>query len=217
MSEENNYTYPGEVTQVHWDGGLCIHYGECGRAEGELFVGGRKPWCQPDFANDKEITDIVLRCPTGALTATFANGTGVQAGAESNAAMVSQNGPLYLKGLLEFASAGDAGAGTRFRAALCRCGESANKPYCDNSHEKVGFIDSGAVGQDGPGLKAEGGPLQITPLADGPVKVQGNLSIRASTGRVAWRGGQAFLCRCGASKNKPFCDGSHKAASFKAD
>jgi CDGSH-type Zn-finger protein len=57
--------------------------------------------------------------------------------------------------------------------------------------------------------------LTVKPLADGPLLVNGNLTIRAGTGRVAWQGTTVALCRCGASKNKPFCDGSHREVGFK--
>ena len=60
--------YPGERVNVQWDERLCIHVGECGRAKGELFVGGRNPWCQPDLADNEEVADIIARCPTGALS-----------------------------------------------------------------------------------------------------------------------------------------------------
>ncbi|MEE8093516.1 MAG: CDGSH iron-sulfur domain-containing protein [Gammaproteobacteria bacterium] len=44
-----------------------------------------------------------------------------------------------------------------------------------------------------------------------------NVSIVASSGRVAWQGKGVALCRCGQSNNKPFCDGAHKAAGFEAE
>ena len=47
--------------------------------------------------------------------------------------------------------------------------------------------------------------------------VSGNVTLLAGSGRVAWHGNSVALCRCGASKNKPFCDGSHKAAAFKTE
>ena len=217
MSEQNKYTYPGEKAEVEWDGRLCIHYGECGRASGELFVGGRQPWCQPDQSSDAEIRDVLLRCPTGALTATFADGTLLEAEVEENQLSVTQNGPLYVRGELNIEDAPDDMPGTRFRAALCRCGASKNKPFCDNSHVDAGFSDSGAVGETGPGISGGGGKLNIRPLKDGPVLVNGELTIFSSSGRKAWTGEKAALCRCGESENKPFCDGSHKDAGFKSD
>ena len=215
MNESKKFTYTGEETDVQWDGRLCIHYGECGRASGDLFVGGRQPWCQPDLSSDEEVRDVLLRCPTGALTATFADGSGIEADVEENNTTITQNGPLYVCGKLNIEGVPDDMPGTRFRAALCRCGASNNKPFCDNSHTKAGFTDSGAVGEKGPGHSAEVGELSIKPLPDGPLLFNGNLTIYASTGRKAWQGEKAALCRCGASKNKPFCDGSHKAAGFK--
>lgn len=104
--------------------------------------------------------------------------------------------------------------GVRFRAALCRCGPSQKKPFCDNSHLRVGFENYGSVGEKGPGLDAAGGRLSIKPLPNGPLLVDGRLTVRAGSGRVAWQGERAALCRCGASKNKPFCDGSHKDIGF---
>ena len=217
MNESKKHTYAGEETDVQWDGRLCIHYGECGAASGELFVGGRQPWCQPDLSSDEEIRDVLLRCPSGALTATFADGSGIEADVEENHTTITQNGPLYVCGALNIEGIPDDMPGTRFRAALCRCGASGNKPFCDNSHVKSGFSDSGAVGEKSPGHSSEVGELSIKPLADGPLLFNGNLTIYASTGRKAWQGEKAALCRCGASKNKPFCDGSHIAAGFKTD
>ena len=107
--------------------------------------------------------------------------------------------------------------GAAFRAALCRCGQSSNKPFCDNSHEKVNFQDYAAVGESGELLTEKGGKLSIKPLVDGPLLLSGDVTIRAGSGRIAWQGDNAALCRCGASKNKPFCDGSHKEVGFKSN
>ncbi len=58
--------------------------------------------------------------------------------------------------------------------------------------------------------------IQTTP--NGPLKVEGDFSVHNSDGSLAPHQGQtAHLCRCGKSLNKPFCDGSHKAADFKAE
>jgi len=105
----------------------------------------------------------------------------------------------------------------RYRAALCRCGDSKNKPFCDNTHEKEGFRDRGALGDTGPGFESAGGRLEIKRLPNGPLIVSGNFSIVTAAGRTGWRGTKAALCRCGKSETKPFCDGSHAPAGFKAD
>jgi len=217
MSEQKKTTYSGNKTEVQWDGKLCIHYGECSRASGDLFIGARQPWCQPDLSTDEEIREVLLRCPSGALTAKFADGSGVEPDVEENQISITQNGPLYFSGTLIFEGASDLSAGTRFRAALCRCGASKNKPFCDNSHIEAGFSDSGAVGETGPGSSLEFGELTIKPLVNGPLLVSGDLSIYASSGRQAWKGEKAAFCRCGASKNKPFCDGSHTEAGFQSE
>ncbi|MFZ4120356.1 MAG: CDGSH iron-sulfur domain-containing protein [Caulobacterales bacterium] len=57
---------------------------------------------------------------------------------------------------------------------------------------------------------------KVTPLKDGPVKVEGPLQMCAMDGSVVETKDVVFLCRCGASNNKPFCDGAHKAAGFQA-
>ena len=218
MSDDKKiFKYDGERADVYWDGRLCIHVGECGRAQGDLFVNGRQPWCQPDLSDVDEVDEVVRRCPTGALTAKLADGTMQETAADENVIVVANNGPLFARGRLAIDGAADDMDGVAFRAALCRCGRSQNKPFCDNSHEKAGFVDRGAVGQSGKPLEKTGGELRIGKAADGPLLLNGNLTIMSGSGRVAWQGTKAALCRCGASANKPFCDGSHKTVGFKAD
>lgn len=217
MSNEKIITYPGERIEVSWDGRLCIHIGECGRAQGELFEDGRQPWCQPNAVSEDEVINVVKRCPTGALTYQSTDGAEAEEPISENKVTVSYNGPLFVEGDLEVEGAKKDMEGVSFRAALCRCGASKNKPFCDNSHFDAKFTDYGAVGQTGDGIESKGGKLQVKYYKDGPLYLSGNFTIHASSGREAWTGTKAALCRCGHSKNKPFCDGAHKAAGFKAD
>jgi CDGSH-type Zn-finger protein/uncharacterized Fe-S cluster protein YjdI len=217
MSDSPITRYPGKDVDVTWDQRLCIHVGECGRAKGELFVGGRQPWCQPDLTTLADVVDVCQRCPSGALVYEAGDGRPREAPAPANTVIVSYNGPYFVRGELAIEGAPGDMAGIRFRVALCRCGQSKNKPFCDGSHEPAGFRDYGAVGETGPGLQAEGGPLAVKPVKDGPLQLKGNLTLIASSGLPRWRGTTAYLCRCGASKNKPFCDGSHKAAGFRSE
>jgi Iron-binding zinc finger CDGSH type len=59
--------------------------------------------------------------------------------------------------------------------------------------------------------------VTITMRANGPLLVQGDVTLVNSAGEVVDRGGRVAFCRCGLSNTKPFCDASHKAAGFQAD
>lgn len=216
MSASPVFRYPGQTVDVTWDERLCIHIGECRRAKGDLFVAGREPWCQPDVTTVAEVAEVCERCPSGALVYEAKGGGLAEKPAPRNTVNVTYHGPLFVRGELVIEGAPADMPGTRFRSALCRCGQSKNKPFCDNSHEAAGFKDYGAVGEAGPGAPAEGGPLAVRVKKNGPLHLQGNLAIVAGSGLTRWSGTEAFLCRCGASQNKPFCDGSHKRIGFQA-
>jgi CDGSH-type Zn-finger protein len=65
-------------------------------------------------------------------------------------------------------------------------------------------------------LEVRDGPIDIAPQTDGPLMVRGNIEIISGSGRMVARMSAARLCRCGRSRNKPFCDGSHVKAGFKS-
>ena len=175
-------------------------------------------------------------------------------------------------------------------AALCRCGHSSHKPYCDGTHAKVGFDGTETASRkpyaeqakliEGPVLsltdaetlcafarfcdpngqvwrlvyetdktKAReefvrqtcdcpsgrlvawdnetGEPIEPKlpqsiglvedPVEDcsGPLWLRGGIAVIAEDGYRYEVRNRVTLCRCGASKNKPFCDGSHAAIKFK--
>ena len=54
----------------------------------------------------------------------------------------------------------------------------------------------------------------ITVHADGPLEVSGTCTIKGADGSILKESESSFLCRCGYSARKPFCDGSHKRESF---
>jgi CDGSH-type Zn-finger protein/uncharacterized Fe-S cluster protein YjdI len=217
MGEKKPVSYEGRQADVQWDDRLCIHVGECGRAKNELFVAGRQPWCEPDRVSVDDVVDVVRRCPSGALTYRRKDGGQGETAVAENRVAVMYDGPLYLRGDLHIEGAAQDMPGVRFRAALCRCGQSKRKPFCDNSHETAGFQDYGAVGETGEGFDVPGGKLTVSPAPNGPLLLTGNFTIVAATGRKAWKGTKAALCRCGHSNNKPFCDGSHKDAGFRTE
>jgi CDGSH-type Zn-finger protein len=57
---------------------------------------------------------------------------------------------------------------------------------------------------------------KITPLTDGPLRVEGDFEIFDPAGKAFGLAGRTAisLCRCGHSENKPFCDGSHRRLGF---
>jgi len=193
------------------------------------------------------------------------------------------DGPLQVAGAVPLSNSRSEVISTDEKLWLCRCGNSANKPYCDGTHKKIGFssaresdrsgektaryegktltildnrsvcahagictdrlatvfrmgqepwidpdgaaqaqvIDvinacpSGALSYELAGVlpTARGRAAGIAIAPDGPYKVVGAVSL---VGDDKPHDGEHFtLCRCGASKSKPFCDGSHWSAGFK--
>lgn len=213
MDKSKIKTFSGDAIAVHFAEDLCIGIAECGRATGALFEAGRTPWCDPDQESVARVREIVERCPSGALTYTDASG-GEEVAPADNTITVISDGPFYVSGALAIEGFEDRPE-VKHRAALCRCGQSENKPFCDNSHREANFRDYGAVGDAGPGASGSGGPLKIKANPGGSLLVQGHFRIRAASGRLAWHGDKVSLCRCGASHNKPFCDGKHREIGFE--
>ena len=52
-------------------------------------------------------------------------------------------------------------------------------------------------------------------IKNGPLEVSGNFEITGKDGKKMEMNGPVYLCRCGASKNKPFCDGTHGRNNFQ--
>ena len=55
---------------------------------------------------------------------------------------------------------------------------------------------------------------EVEVIKDGPLMIRGQLKITDANGKTTTKNGLTAFCRCGASKNKPFCDGSHQAVDF---
>lgn len=196
---------------------------------------------------------------------------------------VAKNGPYLLRGSPRVCDSHGNELPARGTVALCRCGNSSKKPFCDGTHTKIGFdgarlavgpadsaqqfrgqciaihdnraicshagvctdnlpgvfrlgqepwveadgaeaaaivalvarCPSGALSctVDNPTPPAEPQPQLVTVSKNGPYLVSGSLPLIAD-GAQPYRPGRYALCRCGASKNKPFCDGTHWAMAF---
>jgi uncharacterized Fe-S cluster protein YjdI/CDGSH-type Zn-finger protein len=137
--------YEADDLQVIWDSQRCLHVAACIRALPRVFNPLARPWIRIHAADANAIIDAIERCPTGALRYARRNGP-AEAPAVPTTIEVIPDGPLLLRGDLEVVTADGAPITRETRLALCRCGASANKPFCDNSHRRIGFATSdGAV------------------------------------------------------------------------
>lgn len=201
--------YKGADITVLFDMSRCIHARNCFLKVPEVFDPAQRPWVQPDNAPAEEIAAMVRSCPSGALGFQYADAT-TEAAPKINRIAVLENGPLAIAGDVALKD-GD----PETRLTLCRCGLSKNKPYCDYSHVDGGFTATGEPTPNAPDDVAEqGGQVLVTPVPNGPLIADGHVELTTGTGRKIAKQSKLFLCRCGASENKPYCDGSHKAARF---
>ncbi|MDO8768338.1 MAG: CDGSH iron-sulfur domain-containing protein [Burkholderiaceae bacterium] len=130
-----------------------------------------------------------------------------------NTVRVRENGPLVIEAQLQLKGVAQASP----HAELCRCGQSQNKPFCDDSHVVAGFTATGEPATvPFAALAVCNGPLNVLPIPNGPLRLVGNLEVVSDTGRTCNQLTGAFLCRCGHSGNKPYCDGTHKKIGFVA-
>lgn len=195
------------------------------------------------------------------------------------------NGPYLVKNIDDLRNGRGDPVDAKPVTALCRCGGSSNKPFCDGTHNKNGFSDArlsdpsaeklesyrakGVTIHDNRALCAHAGRCtdglpsvfkyqqepwidpaagaieeiiavirkcpsgalsytidevdekvppctpSITVSKDGPYEVAGDVQLLSQTWGEGASTTRYTLCRCGASKNKPFCDGTHWSVGFK--
>ena len=139
------------------------------------------------------------------------------------------DGPYYVNDVTRFSNRhGPIRTKPTVTVVLCRCGASATKPFCDGTHVKIGFssaklgssveerLDSALTSSvEQPGDDAPQDTAAIFVAPDGPYMVTGGPELRNTVFNEGASRACFALCRCGASRNKPFCDGSHRRIGFK--
>ena len=206
-------TAEGRDLVVKFDGKRCIHARFCVLRAPTVFKANTPgTWIFPDTMETEALVRVISQCPSGALTYRRKDKGPREQPPPVNVVNLRENGPNAFRGALRVA-----GRDVGFRATLCRCGASKNKPFCDNSHRDLPFVATGEPDtRESEPLAARDGPLVIKPQKDGPLEVSGNLEICSGTGRTVDRVTRARLCRCGGSRNKPFCDNTHLRIGFKS-
>ena len=203
-----------EDITVRFDTKRCIHARQCVLQAPTVFLANVEgPWLHPETVTAEYLVHVAQTCPSGAITYVRLDGGDEEAAPEVNVINVRENGPYAFRATLNIDE-----QRCMYRATLCRCGKSKNKPFCDNTHREIEFDATGepATIPSEP-LKERGGELHIVPVKNGPLKVRGPLEICSGTGRTVTRTQYVKLCRCGGSSNKPFCDDTHLRIKFKSD
>ena len=131
--------------EVTFDARRCLHAARCVNGLPAVFDVKRRPWVLPDGASAEQIAEIVRRCPSGALHYQFVDGEPEQPTRPTRVSARAGE-PIWLRGDLLIDTVD--GPLVETRAALCRCGATANAPFCDGTgdcggwHERVAELDS---------------------------------------------------------------------------
>ena len=131
--------YEGEGIVVQYELKRCIHAAECVKGLPSVFDPNKRPWIDPSGAGADEVARAVERCPTGALTYRRTDGGAEEALPRDARIEMVPDGPIHIHGRMELLGPDGTACWSGGRAALCRCGHSRNKPFCDNAHRDVGF------------------------------------------------------------------------------
>lgn len=201
----------GTQLTLKFDPRRCIHARFCVLGLPHVYKANVEgPWIDPDAASVEANIAVAHNCPSGAIRYERNDGGPEEGRPHVNLVRLLENGPYAFRAPVmidgEFAG---------FRATLCRCGASKNKPFCDGSHLDIGFC---ATGEPAAGsfraLNVRDGELEIAPHRNGPLAVAGNIEIVSGTGQTIMKTTSTRLCRCGQSANKPYCDGTHARIGF---
>lgn len=204
----------GRDMVLSFDTKRCIHARFCVLGAPEVFLSGVEgQWIFPDKMETETLKAVAHSCPSGAVSYVPKGDVQPEPAPEVNIVNLREDGPYAFKAPIVLD-----GDEIGFRATLCRCGASNNKPFCDGSHKDINFKVTGEPEtRASEPLVVRDGQLSITAQKNGPLQVKGNLEICAGTGRNIDRVQTARLCRCGGSKTKPFCDNTHLKIGFKSD
>ena len=129
-------TIAGEKLDLIYEGKRCIHSRFCVTLAPQVFLANvQGPWIHPDAMPVERLVDIAHECPSGAIRYRRRDGRPEEPVPPVNLAGIREGGPYALRGALVID-----GERAPYRATLCRCGASRNKPYCDGSHSAIGFL-----------------------------------------------------------------------------
>ena len=141
------HKYSNKDITIIWKPDVCIHSKLCWHNLREVFDPARRPWILPEAAETEKIMAQIDKCPSGALSyiSNAATEDLVPSNEPSATTSVTNiecllNGPLLVTGEIVVKKSDGTEEIKIGPIALCRCGASKNKPYCDGGHKTVGFV-----------------------------------------------------------------------------
>ena len=142
-----------------------------------------------------------------------------------NAVVPVEGGPLRVRGDLDVRPGTGEQPTRETSLVLCRCGRSDDRPFCDGSPPPTFDADGVdpndasdavvAASERTGNAEAAHDPLVVTLRRNGPVHLAGPAVLVRTDGERSMD--ETALCRCGASRQKPFCDGTHESLGFTTD
>lgn len=127
---------------VTFDPNVCRHAAECIRGLPQVFDVTRPDWIRLEGVWPEEIVGVVAKCPSGALQAVRAGMAPEKPLPFAPAGVMlhaTRDGPLAVKGPVKLELPTGRVEERKSAFLLCRCGQTQNTPFCDGSHERVGF------------------------------------------------------------------------------
>jgi uncharacterized Fe-S cluster protein YjdI len=134
-------SYTNNEIKVLWNADLCIHSANCVNGLNAVFNPKQKPWINMQAASTEKIINAVNNCPSGALTYKWKDEMEEEKQNEQSSVkiQVNEGGPYLVKGSVLVVDKDGSETVKEGTIALCRCGGSQNKPYCDGSHKNIEF------------------------------------------------------------------------------
>ena len=139
--EEKRIKYKSDEISVSFAPDICIHAAECVKGLPSVFDTSKKPWVNVVGGTPDEIIDVIDRCPSGALKYELIDfeSKEEEVKMEKTKITVMPNGPLMVEGNLTVNKMSGENIKDGEKLFLCRCGHSANKPFCDGKHKTEEF------------------------------------------------------------------------------
>jgi len=130
--------YNKEDLTILWEPKKCIHAAICVKELPKVYDPNAKPWIKPENGSIEDLKIQIDMCPSGALSYEQKGITNQNKNMNTEVELM-KNGPLLVKGNVDVKSHDGTVVTKEKMTAFCRCGASANKPYCDGKHKQAGF------------------------------------------------------------------------------